>query len=49
MKRVLPLLIIFQAAMKATAFWLLRLLWVAGWLRRPPQANPEHFFDLLKA
>jgi hypothetical protein len=45
-----PLLIIYQRAMKAAVFWLLRLPWVAGWLRLIPQVDAKgqkKFFDLL--
>jgi hypothetical protein len=41
MKRVPPLLIIFQQTTKATAFWLLHPPQVAGWLRQNPQAEQK--------
>jgi len=38
-----PLLIIFLEAMVATAFWLLHMDDVAGWLRLIPQAEQQNF------
>jgi hypothetical protein len=44
-----PLPTIFQKALWATAFWLLGLLQVAGWLRLIRQAeNPENSNQLLE-
>jgi hypothetical protein len=43
------LLIIFPWTLWATAFWLQRLMWVAGWLRLIPQAElpKQKIFDQL--
>jgi hypothetical protein len=38
-KRAPPLLIIFQRTWQLRLFWRLRQKYVAGWLRRIPQAD----------
>jgi hypothetical protein len=45
---MLPLLIIYQQTLMATAFWLLQVPQIAGWLRLIPQAKQQNLLSKAK-